>query len=169
MGSATAGGGGAVRQVLLDEAGVVRWTDTKEEVALFGTNFGMMSGHTFYTTGLYTTDRKTAIDQDFAHFARMGWDGVRLALWGDWENCDKAGNLIANEHLDLLDYAIARGRERGVYFLFTPMHTYPPESRAGQREALPGFARYYPKKELGTNPAAIAAQCNFLRGRFSPT
>src|SRR5882724_9284647 len=84
------------RQVMLDESGVVRWTDTKEEVALFGTNFGTMSGHTYYTTGLYTPDRKMSIDQDFAHFARMGWDGARLALWGDWENCDKAGNLIAN-------------------------------------------------------------------------
>src|SRR5208283_143698 len=40
---------------------------------------------------------------------------------------------------------------------------YPPGIPPEQREALPGFARYYPKKELGTNPAAIAAQCNFLR------
>jgi len=163
IGSAGAADGVAPRRVLLDEAGVVRWADTKEEVALFGTNFGAMSGHTFYTTGLYTADRKTAIDQDFAHFARMGWDGVRLALWGDWENCDKAGNLISNEHLDLMDYAIARGRERGVYFLFTPMHTYPPGIPPEQRDALTGFARFYPKAELGNNPAAIAAQRNFLR------
>lgn len=153
----------AFRQVRLDESGVVRWTDTDEEVALFGTNFGMMSGHTYYTTGLYTADRKKIIDEDFAHFARMGWNGVRLATWGDWENCDKEGNLIVNDHLDLMDYAIARGRERGVYFLFTPIHTFPPGIPREQRDALPGFEQFYAKAELGTNPAAIAAQCNYLR------
>ena len=59
-----------------------------------------------------------------AHFARMGWDGLRLTFWGDWEASDSAGNLIANDHLDLLDYLIARARERGIYLLFSPIQLY---------------------------------------------
>ena len=64
------------------------------------------------------------IDDDMAHFARMGWDGLRLTLWGDWENSDHAGNLIVNDHLDLFDYLIARARERGIYMLLSPIQTY---------------------------------------------
>src|SRR5438046_7558288 len=64
------------------------------------------------------------IDEDMAQFARMGWDGLRLTFWGDWEASDSAGNLIANDHLDLLDYLIARARERGIYMLFSPIQLY---------------------------------------------
>lgn len=31
---------------------------------------------------------------------------------------------IANDHLDLLDYLIARARERGIYMLFSPIQLY---------------------------------------------
>jgi len=81
------------------------------------------------TTGWRDWSRTTAkamIDEDMAQFARMGWTALRLCSWGDWENSDKAGNLIVNEHVDLLDYLIAKARERGMYLLLTPIHTYNP-------------------------------------------
>src|SRR5438477_2344978 len=104
------------------------------------------------------------IDEDMAQFARMGWDGLRLTFWGDWEASDSAGKLIANDHLDLLDYLIARARERGIYMLFSPIQLY----GANWPDALgdttdPGFGRHFGKARMGTDPAAIGAQMTYLR------
>jgi hypothetical protein len=160
--AAAQGAGSAVRRVFLDGEGVVRWTDTREEVTLFGANYALPSSSDYRAAGYLTDDRKRLIDQDVAHFARMGWDGLRVAFWGDWQNADLAGNLIPNDHLDLLDYLVYRARERGIYILFNPIHTY----HAGWPDALgdsfPGFAAHIPKDRLGTDGAAIAAQVNYL-------
>ncbi|MEK7239569.1 MAG: hypothetical protein AAB224_03215 [Gemmatimonadota bacterium] len=154
----------ATRAVFLDAQGVIRWKDDRSEVALFGANYIVPSASDYRALGYIKADRKRAIDDDMAHFARMGWDGMRLTLWGDWENADRAGNLIANDHLDLFDYLIARSRERGIYMLLSPIQTY----NANWPDALgdttpPGFGNHYRRDELGTNPAAIAAQVNYLR------
>src|SRR3972149_1611919 len=105
------------------------------------------------------------VDQDMAHFARMGWDGLRICLWGDWENSDKQGNLIVNDHLDLMDYLIYKAKEREIYILFTPITTYSalwPDAM-GDTARVDGFSKHYKKPELGTNPEAIAAQVNYLK------
>jgi hypothetical protein len=111
----------ANRAVYLDSAGVVRWRDGRQEVALFGANYVLPTASDYRAAGYLHADRKKMIDEDMAQFARMGWDGLRLTFWGDWEASDPAGNLIANDHLDLQDYLIARARERGIYMLFSPM------------------------------------------------
>jgi hypothetical protein len=100
-----------------------------------------------------------------AHFARMGWTALRLCAWGDWENSDKAGNLIVNEHVDLLDYLIASARARGIYILLTPIHTYDPAFADQTNMPSPnvGFSRYFQREEMGTNPASIAAQVNYIK------
>ena len=153
----------ATRAVYLDDSGVVRWRDDRREVTLFGANYILPSASDYRAAGYVGADRKKMIDDDMAHFARMGWDGLRLTLWGDWENSDHAGNLIVNDHLDLFDYLIARARERGIYMLLSPTQTY----SANWPDALadtspPGFSNYFSKGELGTKPAAIAAQVNYL-------
>ena len=128
--------GQALRTVYLDSAGVIRWRDSQEEVALFGANYCVMSGSDYRMAGRVSTDRKAMIDEDMAQFARMGFTALRLCSWGDWENSDRDGNLIFNEHVDLLDYLIAKARERGIYLLLTPIHTYNParseERRVGK-------------------------------------
>jgi hypothetical protein len=154
----------AKRAVYVDRTGVIRWSDSKQEVALFGANYTLPSASDYRAAGYLERDRKRLIDEDMAHFARMGWDALRLASWGDWESADRAGNLIANEHQDLLDYLIARARERGIYMLLTPIQTYD----AGWPDALddttyPGFSRHFPRTELGTRAEAIAAQTNYLK------
>ncbi|HEY0778985.1 MAG TPA: hypothetical protein VGD56_13525, partial [Gemmatirosa sp.] len=110
-------------------------------------------------------ERKRVVDADLAQFARMGWDALRLSFWGDWENSDSAGNLVANAHLDLQDYLIAKAHERGIYMLLSPIVTYeatwPDALAATSRQ--PGFSNHFQKCELGTNPAAIAVQANYLR------
>ena len=159
----------AARAVYVDRAGVIRWKDDRSEVALFGANYAIMSASDYRAPGYLGLDRKRMIDDDMAHFARMGWNGLRLATWGDWENADTLGNLLQNDHLDLMDYLVARARERGLYMLLTPIQTYdagwPDSLQAAQRD--PGFSRKYRRDELGTNPRAIAAQVNYLRQLMS--
>ena len=85
----------ANRGVYLDEQGVVRWRDTKQEVALFGANYVLPTASDYRAAGYLHADRKQMIDEDMAQFARMGWDGLRLTFWGDWEASDSAGKRSA--------------------------------------------------------------------------
>jgi hypothetical protein len=154
----------ANRAVYLDNQGVVRWRDDKQEVTLFGANYVLPTASDYRAAGYLHADRKKMIDEDMAQFARMGWDGLRLTFWGDWEASDSAGNLIANDHLDLQDYLIAQARERGIYMLFSPIQLYGsnwPDDL--QDSTQPGFGRRFGKGRMGTDPAAIAAQVNYLR------
>ncbi|HKG94366.1 MAG TPA: hypothetical protein VKA84_20810, partial [Gemmatimonadaceae bacterium] len=158
----------ATRPAYVDRTGVIRWRDNDEEVALFGANYTLPSASDFRAAGYLGLDRKKLLDVDMAHFARMGWDALRISFWGDWENSDRAGNLVENDHLDLMDYLIAKARERGVYILFSPVTTYDagwPDSMQASAK-LPGFAnpsRNFKKSELGTRDSAIAAQANYIR------
>ena len=154
----------ATRAAFVDPAGVIRWRDTRDEVALFGANYTLPSASDWRAAGYLGLDRKRLVDEDLAHFARMGWDGIRLAIWGDWENTDRAGNLLDNAHLDLFDYALAKARERGIYVLLSPIQTYQatwPDALADTTS--PGFSRVFPKNTLGTSAEAIAAQANYVR------
>jgi len=154
----------ADRAVVLDGSGVVRWADDKQEVALFGANYVLTTASDYRAAGYLHADRKKMIDEDMAQFARMGWDGLRLTFWGDWEASDSAGNLIANDHLDLLDYLVAKARERGIYMLFSPIQLYGANWPDAQQDTSdPGFGRRFGKERMGTDPAAIAAQVNYLR------
>src|SRR3954469_23227424 len=150
--------------VRLDDVGVIRWTAANREVALFGANYSLPSASDYRAAGYVGADRKKLVEQDLLHFARMGWDGMRLCLWGDWENSDKDGNLIVNDHLDVMDYAIAEAKKRGIYILLTPITTYsawwpdaPPDT------PYAGFSKHFEKAQLGIDPAAIAVQQNYLR------
>jgi hypothetical protein len=154
----------ANRPAFLDRDGVLRWRDDRREVALFGSNYVIHTASDYRAAGYVYGDRKQMIDQDVAQFARMGWNGLRLTFWGDWESADSVGNLIANDHLDLLDYLIARARERGIYMLFSPIQLYNAKwPDALQDTTAPGFGRHFDRSEMGTNPAAIAAQANYIR------
>jgi hypothetical protein len=154
----------ATRAVYLDPKGVIRWKDTRQEVSLFGANYVITTASDYRAAGYLRGDRKRMIAEDMAQFARMGWDGIRLTFWGDWESSDSAGNLIANDHLDLLDWLIARARERGVYMLFSPIQLYGSNwPDALQDTTQPGFGRRFGKGKMGTDPAAIAAQENYLK------
>ena len=154
----------ADRAVFLDTQGVVRWRDDKQEVTLFGANYVLPTASDYRAAGYLHADRKNMIDEDMAQFARMGWDGLRLTFWGDWEASDSAGNLIVNDHLDLQDYLIAQARERGIYMLFSPIQLYGSNwPDALSDTSPPGFGRHFGKARMGTDPAALVAQVNYLR------
>src|SRR5258705_8251475 len=104
------------------------------------------------------------IDEDMGQVGRMGRGGFRLTFRGDWESSDNAGNLIANDHLDLLDYLSARATERGISMLFSPIQLYGSNwPDALSDTTAPGFGRRFGKGRMGTDQAALAAQVNYLR------
>jgi hypothetical protein len=154
----------AAESVYLDAAGVIRWRADDREVALFGACYCLPSASDYRAAGYLGVDRKKLIERDMAHFARMGWDAMRLAIWGDWENSDREGNLIANDHLDLMDYALFQAKRRGISMLFTPIHTHSalwPDGKDGDH--IQGFSKHFPRDQMGRDPKAIAAQANYLR------
>ncbi len=153
-----------------DKKGIIRWKADNSEVALFGANYCLPSACDYRAAGMVGGDRKKMIEQDMAHFTRMGWDGLRLSFWGDWENSDKQGNLIGNDHLDLLDYLISAASERGIMMLLSPIVTYNanwPDKT--QVKDMPGFSAHFPKADLITDPALIEAQKNYITQLLSHT
>ena len=159
-----ADGGAAVRSIRVDATGTMRWRDDGSEVALFGANYCLMSGSDYRMAGLIGGDRRKMIDEDMAQFARMGWTALRLCSWGDWENADRQGNLIVNEHVDLLDYLIAAARKRGIYMLLTPIHTYDPRfaDQLDRPSDQVGFSKYYSREQMGVAKESIKAQANYI-------
>ena len=149
--------------IYVDPSGVLRWRTSNVEVAMLGANYCLPSASDYRAAGQVSPDRKKMIDDDMTHFARMGWDALRLSFWGDWECCDRDGNLIENDHLDLLDYLIYRAKERDLHMLFSPIVTYSSTWPGADDPSIAGFSKYYKKEELGTNPKAIAAQVNYLK------
>lgn len=150
--------------VVIDGKATLRWRSSGKEVAIFGANYCLPTALDYRAAGYVGADRKELVRQDMAHFARMGWDGLRLSFWGDWEATDRDGNLLANHHLDLMDYVIAEGEKRGIKFLLSPIVTY--DARWPEMKEYPeahGLSRYHEKGKLGTDDAAIKAQQNYLR------
>jgi len=151
-------------KVYLDTNGVIRWTKTDEEIALFGANYCLPSACDYRAAGYVGGDRKEMIHQDMVHFKRMGFDGVRLCFWGDWQNTDVEGNLIENDHLDLLDYLTYEAKEQGIHMLFSPIVTYSAQWPDNMEDTTDlGFSYHFKKWDLGSDPDAINAQVNYLK------
>lgn len=149
------------RPVAVDERGVMRWTATGEEVALFGVNYTTPFAYSYRAHGYLGLDRKRAIDSDVLHLARLGLDAYRIHVW-DREVSDRQGNLLENEHLDLLDYLLVRLAEHGIKVILTPIAWWP----TGYPEPDPatdGFSDLYDKGEMTISPEARRAQENYLR------
>ncbi len=145
----------AARPVGVDGDGVLRWSDSGEEVALFGVNY--YAPHVFDYDNLHKLGLsiEETIDRDLIHFVRMGLDALRLHVF-DREISDPDGHLIENDHLRLLDYLIARAKERGIYTVLTPIAWWPgmtPNS---------GFSNRFTMPQMMTDPEAWKAQCTYL-------
>src|ERR1051326_824618 len=54
----------ATRAVYLDSAGVIRWQDDRQEVALFGANYVLPTASDYRAAGYLHLDRKQMIDED---------------------------------------------------------------------------------------------------------
>ena len=67
--------GYCAEKVYMDKQGVIRWTENKKEVALFGANYCLPSACDFRAAGYVGGERKQMIVEDLEHFKRMNWDG----------------------------------------------------------------------------------------------
>lgn len=152
----------------IDDQGVWRWSDGRE-VALFGVNYCLASASTFRFVKEAGIPFAAVLDADFAAFKRLGFDALRLCFWGDWENTTADGHLVENEHLDVLDQVIARAGAAGISCLFSPIVTYDALWPDALDRPKAGFSSVFEKKDLGTDPAAIAAQVRYLGALLART
>jgi hypothetical protein len=144
----------------VDRHGVMRRSDTRDEASFFGVNYTLPFAHAYRAMGYLGKDRKAAIDKDVYHFARLGFNAYRIHIW-DVEISDREGNLIANDHLDLLDYLIYKVKERNISVVLTAMtnfgNGYPERNRQ-----TGGFSYAYDKCEVHSRPEAIRAQERYI-------
>ena len=148
------------QHVVVDEKGVMRWEDTREEVYGFGINYSVPFAHAYRSAEKLDVSHEKAIENDVYHFARLGFDAYRVHVW-DTEISDTLGNLLENEHLRLFDYTLHKMKERGIKFIITPIAFWGngwPEPD----EKTPGFSHKYGKAACLTNEDAIRAQENYL-------
>jgi len=152
-------------QVFVDDQGIMRWASDNTALSLFGANYCISAASDYRAARKTAPDLQTVVDQDISHFSRLGFNSLRLCAWGDWEFTDTKGNLIQNEHLDLLDYLIFKAGQRGFKLLLTPIITYNanwPENMAATEQST-GFSNHFEKSKLGTSAEAIAAQSNYIK------
>lgn len=155
-------------QSYVDGQGVWRWIEGAE-VALFGVNYNLASASAFRFSKESGQSFDQIIDADFDHFKRMGFDALRLCFWGDWEATSPSGDLIINDHVHVLDKIVARAREEGFHCLLSPIVTYSAFWPDAEGRAPASLSSTFEKSELGTNGAAIAAQCRYLGQLLSRT
>ncbi len=136
--------------------GVLQYEDGGE-VALWGVNYYPQSWTEYESLKSRGIDHRKAIDDDFEDFSAMGIDLLRIHVF-DREISDGQGNLVRNEHLDLLDYLVAKCNANGIYLMLTPIAWWP---SVGER---PGsFSSETPKQAMCLWPEAWPAQANYFR------
>jgi len=149
-----------IDQIEVGEDGIMRWHATGTDVTGFGFNYTVPFAHAYRMGKKMGVDLKKAIDQDVYQFARLGLDLYRVHVW-DCEISDTLGNLIDNEHLELLDYLLHRLEERHINAIITPI-AYWGNGWPDPDDATPGFSSKFGKANCLTDPKAIKAQENYL-------
>lgn len=148
-------------EIIVDSDGVMRRSDNGLEVSYYGTNYTAPFAYSYRALGYEGKDRKTAIDRDIYHIARLGLNAYRLHLW-DAELADSLGNLVENEHLDLLDYMIAQLEKRGIDIVLTAQTNF--GNGYPEKDNDTGSFTYdFAKCDIHDNPAAQAAQERYLQ------
>ncbi|MFI3321844.1 MAG: hypothetical protein R3Y50_04905 [Rikenellaceae bacterium] len=106
----------------IDKKGVMRWSDSKDEVCAFGINYSTPFSY-FDIRKIIGADMYAAMDEDVYHFARLGLDGYRIHVWDTYIS-DADGNIVDNEHLKMYDYLQYKLKERGIKMYITPINHY---------------------------------------------
>ena len=147
-------------KIYVDKEGVMRRSDNREEVSYYGTNYTLPFAHAYRAVGNLGIDHKDAINRDVYHLKRLGFNGFRLHLW-DVELSDSAGNLLQNDHLDLLDYLISQLEKEGIDIILTAQTNFGngyPEKNIDTG----AFSYDYDKCDIHKNKEAQEIQSNYL-------
>ncbi len=144
-----------------DNQGILRNTSDGKEVAYYGTNYTLPFAHSYRAAQYLGVNRKTAIDIDVYHMARLGLNAFRLHLW-DVEISDKDGNILENDHLDMLDYLVMKLKQRKIDIVFTAQTNF--GNGYPERNINTGAYSYlYDKCMIHSDTAAIKAQQNYIK------
>ncbi len=136
--------------------GVLYYADGGE-VALWGVNYYPQSWYQYVNMKRLGVDMKATIRQDLDHLQLMGIDIVRIHVF-DREISDGQGNLVDNEHLELLDYLVSECNRRGIYMMFTPIAWwFSPNQRADS------FSAHTTKPGMMFVPEGKRAAANYLQ------
>lgn len=136
--------------------GVLYYVDGGE-VALWGVNYYPQSWAQYVNMKRLGVDMQATIRQDLDHLQQMGVQILRIHVF-DREITDREGNLIDNEHLDLLDYLVAECSRRGLYLMFTPIAWW-----SGPNDRPDAFSAHTSKPGMMFVPEAKRAAAYYLR------
>jgi len=143
--------------------GVLEYEDGGE-VALWGLNYYAQSWMQYRSIKASGVDFHTAVDQDFEDFvnSRNPADPNRINVIRihvfDTEISDADGNLIENDHLDILDYIVYKCHENGIYLWLTPLAWWPsPNQLEGS------FSTGIPIAAMTLCPETWQYQRNYIR------
>lgn len=129
--------------------------------AYYGTNYTVPFAHAYRALGRLGVDRRSAIDRDTYHMARLGLNAFRLHLW-DVEISDADGNLIANDHLNLLDYLISRLKERNIAVVLTAQTNFGNGYPERNTDPNGAYSYKFEKCRVHDDSAAQEAQRRYL-------
>lgn len=149
-----------IATIYVDKEGVMRWSDTKQAASFYGVNYTTPFAHAYRILNYLEKDHKKAIDKDVYHFARLGFNAYRIHIW-DVEISDAEGNLLENQHLDLLDYLIAKLEERGIRVFVTTMTNFG-NGYPERNENTGAFSYLYNKCKVHDTEEAIQAQERYI-------
>lgn len=135
---------------------------------LYGVNYTVPFAHAYRALGRLGVDRKAAIERDVYHMSRLGLNAFRLHLW-DVELTDSVGNLLSNDHLDLLDYLLAQLEKRGISVIITAQTNFGNGYPERNTDPNGAYSYRYDKCRIHNNPAAIAAQERYIQSLVKHT
>lgn len=136
--------------------GVLRYPEGTE-VALWGVNIYPQSWHQYENMKHLKVDFKATIRQDLDHLQEMGIEVIRMHIF-DREITDGQGNILDNEHLDILDYLVSECSRRGIYLFLTPIAWW-----GGPNENKASFSAQTSKPGMMLVPSALDAAANYLQ------
>ncbi|OGU74235.1 MAG: hypothetical protein A2V93_08035 [Ignavibacteria bacterium RBG_16_34_14] len=147
--------------IYVDSSGRMRWTINKEEAYFFGVNYSTPFAFSYRALKDKSISHKEIIDLDIQQFNRLGLNAYRIHVW-DREVSDREGNLIENEHIELLDYLISKLIENNIYIILTPIAWWGTGWPEPDIETT-GFSTFYSKIESTTKPEVLKAHVNYLK------
>lgn len=127
----------------------------------YGTNYTVPFAHAYRALNTLGVDHHKAIDRDVYHMKRLGFNAFRLHLW-DVELSDAEGNLLDNEHLELLDYLISQLEKRGIKVMLTAQTNFGNGYPERNTDPFNAFTYDYDKCSIHENKQAQDAQANYL-------
>lgn len=146
--------------VYVDKQGVMRDAASRDEVAYYGVNYTLPFAHAYRAVKELGVEPKDAIDRDVYHIARLGLNAYRIHIW-DVEITDAQGNLIENEHLDLLDYLVFRLEERGISVILTAQTNFG-NGYPERNQPTGGYSYNYEKCRMHDTEECVRAQERYV-------